>query len=103
MKISAATLTGTTFEMDVSEELELENFKAFCEMECGIPSAQIVITLNGRNLIDDKLSLKDHGVKDGDLVLLQQASARQATSNRPAATMNRKYTYLHCSFVINAV
>lgn len=92
MKISAATLTGTTFEMDVSEELELENFKAFCEMECGIPSAEILITLNGRNLTDDKLSLKDHGVKDGDLVLLQQANARQATTqSRPAPSANRKY------------
>lgn len=73
MKITVTTLTGYIFELDVSEELELENFKAFCEVESGFPSAEIVILFRGQPLIDDKKSLKDHGLGEGDVVLLQHA------------------------------
>lgn len=92
MKISASTSSGVTFQLDVSEELELENFKAFCEAESGIPSDQIVVSLNGRSLSDDKRSLKELGVKDGDLVLLYSSTAVPAPSARPP---NRKRT-LQC-------
>lgn len=54
-------------ELDVSEELELENFKALC----GFPSNEIIIVFNGLPLIDDKKSLKDHGIRDNDCVVLQ--------------------------------
>lgn len=73
MKITVTTLTDYIFELDVSEELELENFKAFCEVESGFPSAEIVILFRGQPLIDDKKSLKDHGIGEGDVVLLQHA------------------------------
>lgn len=73
MKITVTTLTDYIFELDVSEELELENFKAFCEVESGFPSAEIVILFRGQPLVDDKKSLKDHGVGEGDVVLLQHA------------------------------
>lgn len=88
MKISATTLAGDTFELDVADDLELENFKAFCEMESGIPSSQIIVALDGRDLVDDKLSLKDHGVKNGDLVLLKQA--RQTAIPQSTAPGNRE-------------
>jgi len=58
MKVTVTTLTDNIFSLDVSEDLELENFKAFCEVESGIPSAEILIVLNGRPLTDDKKSLK---------------------------------------------
>lgn len=73
MKITVTTLTDYIFELDVSEELELENFKAFCEVESGFPSAEIVIAFKGQPLVDDKKSLKDHGISDGDVVLLSHA------------------------------
>lgn len=73
MKITVTTLTDYIFELDVSEELELENFKAFCEVESGFPSAEIVILFHGQPLVDDKKSLKDHGIGEGDVVLLQHA------------------------------
>lgn len=37
MKITVATLTELTFQLEVPDDLELENFKAFCEIESGIP------------------------------------------------------------------
>lgn len=37
MKITVTTLTELTFQLEVPDDLELENFKAFCEIESGIP------------------------------------------------------------------
>lgn len=71
MKVTVTTLSDDIFVLDVSEELELENFKAFCEIESGVPAHEIVIAFNGRPLMDDKKSLKDHGIQNGDVVILQ--------------------------------
>ncbi|XP_049822879.1 protein DDI1 homolog 2 isoform X3 [Aethina tumida] len=86
MKVTVTTLTDVIFVLDVSEDLELENFKAFCEIESGFPAGEIAIVFNGMPLLDNKKSLKDHGVQDGDAVILQhmqsasQASIDQASS-----------------------
>ncbi|KAK0176552.1 hypothetical protein PV328_000673 [Microctonus aethiopoides] len=69
--MTVTTLGDDIFVLDVSEDLELENFKAFCEIECGVPAPEIVIVFNERPLMDDKKSLKDHGIRDGDAVILQ--------------------------------
>ncbi|KZC08847.1 PREDICTED: protein DDI1 homolog 2 [Dufourea novaeangliae] len=71
MKVTVTTLSDDIFVLDVSEDLELENFKAFCEIETGVPAHEIVIAFNGRPLMDDKKSLKDLGIRDGDAVILQ--------------------------------
>lgn len=71
MKITVTTTTDKIFFLDVSEELELENFKAFCEMESGITGSQMVVIFNGKPLIDNKKPLKHFGIKDGDCVMLQ--------------------------------
>lgn len=71
MKVTVTTLSDYIFVLDVSEDLELENFKAFCEVESGFPAPEIVIAYNGRPLMDDKKSLKEYGIKDGDVVILQ--------------------------------
>lgn len=85
MKITVTTLSEYIFELDVSEDLELENFKAFCEVESGFPSSEIVILFKGQQLVDDKKSLKDHGIGDGDAVLLQHAiqAAGSVNTQRP--------------------
>lgn len=101
MKITVTTVTDYVFELDVHEELELENFKAFCEVESGFPSTEIVILFKGQPLVDDKKSLKDHGMSDGDVVILQHAlqaaaSLASAATNRGrnTSTSNRKYSYI---------
>lgn len=71
MKITVTTLTDQIFMLDVADDLELENFKAFCEVESGFRSSEIVIAHNGCPLLDEKKSLKDHGIVDGDVVVLQ--------------------------------
>lgn len=89
MKITVTTVTDYVFELDVHEDLELENFKAFCEVESGFPSTEIVITFKGQQLSDDKKSLKDYGMTDGDVVLLAhalQAANLQSTAARSIAS-----------------
>lgn len=71
MKVTVTTLSDDIFVLDVSEDLELENFKAFCEVESGVPAPELMIVFEGRPLIDDKKSMKAHGIKDGDVVILQ--------------------------------
>lgn len=80
MKITVTTLTDFIFVLDVSADLELENFKAFCEVETGFPASEIVIAFNGMPLMDNKKSLKDHGIRDGDAVCLQHMLQSGATS-----------------------
>ncbi|CAG2064352.1 unnamed protein product, partial [Timema podura] len=71
MKVTVITLADEIFVLDVSEDLELENFKAFCEVESGFPAPEIMIAHNGMPLLDDKKSLKVLGIRDGDVVILQ--------------------------------
>lgn len=73
MKITVtSTQQDLVFELDVSETLELENFKAFCEVESGIRSTDLVIVFKGTTLLDDKKTLAEFGVKNGDVILLQR-------------------------------
>jgi len=80
--VTVATLSDTVFTLDVSEDLEIENFKAFCEVESGIPSAEIGLLYNGIPMLDLKKSLKDYGVAEGDMVMMDQRDA--PSKSRPA-------------------
>lgn len=71
MQITITTLSDQIITIDVGEELELENFKALCQEETAVPASEMVIVWNGRPLHDDKLTLKEYGIKHGDMVLIQ--------------------------------
>ena len=87
MKITVSMLLEQNiFVLDVSPDLELENFKAFCEIESGVPANETVIIFNGRPLYDNKKSLREHGLTDNDVVILQQMhnnQPSQPTANTP--------------------
>ena len=72
MRITVTTLADEIFNLDVSEDLELENFKAFCEVESGIPAAEISLLFNGNVLEDNSKSLKSYGLKEGDMIVIQR-------------------------------
>ena len=74
MKVTVTTLAGDVFTLDVSPDLELVNFKALCEFECGVSSEQCLVHHEGRLLQDPQKTLGGFGVKDGDMLLLQQRS-----------------------------
>lgn len=52
MKVTVTGLDDAIFTLDVNDDLELQNFKAFCEMESGIPAGEILIAFNGVPLTD---------------------------------------------------
>lgn len=93
MKVTVMTLGDDIFVLDVSEDLELENFKAFCEVECGVPALEIVIAFNGRPLMDDKKSLKEHGIRDGDAVILQHMHQSGVDLNQSQSTNGGNYFF----------
>uniref|UniRef100_A0A3B3ZXQ8 Ubiquitin-like domain-containing protein n=1 Tax=Periophthalmus magnuspinnatus TaxID=409849 RepID=A0A3B3ZXQ8_9GOBI len=66
----------TIFSLDVSPELELRDFVALCEIESGIPAAEIQIVYVEQQLKDPTRALGNYGVKDGDVVELRQAERR---------------------------
>lgn len=97
MKVTVTTLSDDLFVLDVSEDLELENFKAFCEVETGFPAPEISIAFNGRPLMDDKLSLKEHGIQDGDMVVLQHLQQRgQSAQSCKSEILTSQFSYKFC-------
>ena len=72
MQVTISTLSGEFFSLDVPDDLELENFKAFCEAESGLAAKDMIILFNGTPLLDDKKSMKDYGVKNGDMVVMEK-------------------------------
>lgn len=96
MKITVTTLNDNIYNLDVADDMELENFKAFCEVESGIPAHAMVLLVNGRPLQDDKLKLKDYGIKEGDVILLQpiqgtQSQGASASGGQPHS-YNKSFT-----------
>ena len=86
MQVTVTTLTtGKVFSLDIPEDLELENFKAFCEAESNIPASDIIIIFNGVPLKDMKKPIKDYGIKDHDMVVLERLKA-VPTSNPIASS-----------------
>lgn len=72
MKVTISTELGDVFELEVSPELELENFLALCEFETGgqFKASQCTVMYNGNPLRERQKTLGAYGVHDGDMVLL---------------------------------
>lgn len=88
MRVTVTTLSDEIFVLDVSEDLELENFKALCEMESGFPSREILIVYSGRPLTDDRKSMKEHGIADGDVLILQRMQGSSTSLSAAAAGLH---------------
>ncbi|XP_060876191.1 protein DDI1 homolog 2-like isoform X4 [Metopolophium dirhodum] len=72
MKITVKTYDDNLIVLDVSEDLELINFKAVCEVETGIPSQETRLIRNGQLLVEDFKTMKDLGVREGDVIIIQR-------------------------------
>ena len=84
MQLTITTSSGQIINLDVSEDLELENLKAQCEFELGVPSSNLVLVWNGRPLRDDKKNLQAYGIKNGDVLLVQQVTQPLTAPNTGA-------------------
>ncbi|KAM6434850.1 protein DDI1 homolog 2 isoform 2-T2 [Liasis olivaceus] len=78
-----------TFSLQVDADFELQNFRALCELESGIPAAESQIVFAEQPLTDNHRSLASYGLKDGDVVILQQVENAQA---QPPAPFPEKFT-----------
>ncbi len=86
MKITVTSVSSDqVFPLDIPDDLELENFKAFCEAESGLATSDMVILFQGNILADDKKSMSSYGLKDGDVVVVEKRQKRAAAAAAPAA------------------
>ncbi|XP_072036655.1 protein DDI1 homolog 2-like isoform X2 [Amphiura filiformis] len=72
MKVSISTELGDVFTLEVSQDLELENFLALCEFETGgqFKASQCTVMFNGNPMRERQKTLGAYGVNDGDMVFL---------------------------------
>ncbi|XP_054857087.1 protein DDI1 homolog 2 isoform X2 [Eublepharis macularius] len=80
-----------TFSLQVDADFELQNFRALCELESGIPAAESQIVYAEVPLTDNHRSLASYGLKDGDVVILQQVenAERRSAAQFPAGGLPR--------------
>ena len=83
MQLTITTGSDEIYPVETSPDIELENFKALLEFECGIPSAEINLYYNGQLLGDNKKTLGNHGVADGDVLLLIRGQLRGSGAAAP--------------------
>ncbi|XP_015681276.1 protein DDI1 homolog 2 [Protobothrops mucrosquamatus] len=72
-----------TFSLQVDADFELQNFRALCALESGVPASESQIIFGEQPLTDNHRSLASYGLKDGDVVILQQVENGQAQSPAP--------------------
>jgi DNA damage-inducible protein 1 len=76
------------FTIEVAPDMALEDFKALCQIESGIESNQMTLGFNGNAMSDDKKPLKDYGITDGEVILLQKKNPSVSNpSSLPPGTM----------------
>ncbi|CAD5122502.1 DgyrCDS10926 [Dimorphilus gyrociliatus] len=72
MRITLTSVNDEIYSLDVSEDMELENFMALAAFETTVPGEQLQLKHNGRVLSGREKKLKEFGLKDGDVVLFGQ-------------------------------
>ena len=86
MHITVTSATGdAVFPLEIPDDLGVADFKAFCEAQSDIPSAEMAILFNGRSMDDDKKKVSDYGLKDGEMVVLERRRKAKPKSSNPAA------------------
>ena len=78
------TSTDAIFALEISPEIELENFKVLVQVESGVENmTNMAFFHNGRILMGDKKTLKDFGVADNDVLLFGPLPQGSISANNP--------------------
>lgn len=88
MKLTITTVEGSTYPLDVSPDLPVEDLKALLSMECEIPLTELVILHNMTPLNRNKDTLTQCEINDGDVIFV----ARQQGSVAPPTTRTQTGT-----------
>ncbi|KAH9414410.1 cyanamide hydratase [Dermatophagoides pteronyssinus] len=81
MKLTITTLSDLIIHLDVSGDMELENFKALCSLETNIDATNMSIFFNGKPLQESNKTLTFYGVQDGDMLLVKDGRGNQSMNN----------------------
>ncbi|XP_078095081.1 protein DDI1 homolog 2 isoform X2 [Mustelus asterias] len=81
-------LSEITFTLQVNGGMQLETFRALCEMESSIPAAESQIIFAERPLTDDHSTLTAYGLKDGDVLVLRQLDRPPVQSGLPLPSVS---------------
>jgi DNA damage-inducible protein 1 len=77
-KIRVTLMLGEqVFPLEVAEDTEIRDIRALCEFETSIPASDIALIWHGQVLRNPTKTLKNYGVTNDDLILLERASAMQ--------------------------
>lgn len=95
MKVTVSTVDDEIYVLEVFEDMELENFRVYCEIECGYRGKSFSIHLHSKPLEGNKKTLKEHGVQDGDMLLLVETSFNIAHEN-----YDNQGTYFQFVFIL---
>jgi len=71
MRITLTNEQGAMYNLEVSEDMDLASFKALCEVETSIPTQQINLVFEGKELVDDTKPLNSFNIKDGEVLLIK--------------------------------
>ncbi|KAI5476471.1 DNA damage-inducible v-SNARE binding protein Ddi1 [Pseudohyphozyma bogoriensis] len=82
--LTIATEDGTTFNIDVDLEMELENIMALLEAESGIPTEDQLLFYSGKQITGNDSTLASYNVQPDDMLLLRQKSNAPAASGSVA-------------------
>lgn len=85
MQLTVTTMGDLVFTLDVNEEMELENLVVLCSLESNIAQESLVIVFNGVVLTDQKKSIGQYGIKNGDMVLARE-SVPTPTNSGPSSS-----------------
>jgi DNA damage-inducible protein 1 len=72
MKVILTTLEGSVYPIEVSDDIEILNLKALCELETNIKPDRMILTFDGKPLNGDQRALASFGVKDNDVIVVQE-------------------------------
>ena len=70
MRITIKTMLGELYTVDVSGDMEVEDFKAICKIQLAIPGLDSTLIHHGETLNNGTKTLGQYGLKDGDVVSL---------------------------------
>ena len=86
MHITVTSATGdAVFPLEIPDDLGVADFKAFCEAQSDVPSAEMLLLFNGRSMDDDKKKVSEYGLKDGEMVVLERRRKKAKPKSNPAA------------------
>ncbi len=77
MQLTIVTTNDEIFNIEVSDDIELENVKALISYERGVPANEIQLVWDGQPLADAKKQMMAYGIGNGDILLLERIQSQE--------------------------